>query len=138
MSGTIISGHEAAICSGFSIVLIAADRYSSLKMRIARLRDQTIQGALEVVIVAVSPEGTEEDGADRAVFRRLHVDGFTMYAWLETTSTFGKLRALRSAQRRLGDDLRSEIRATKLLAEYAEALALARGTTSDGKILFKT
>jgi len=75
---------------------------------------------------------------DTLVFRRLHVDGFTMYAWLESTSLLGKLRTLRAAQRRLGDDLRSEIRASKPLAEYAEALALARGATSDGKILFKS
>jgi NADPH:quinone reductase-like Zn-dependent oxidoreductase len=73
---------------------------------------------------------------DPLVFRRLHVDGFTMYAWLEQTSTIGQLRTLMAAQRRLGDDLRSEIRATKSLAEFADALALARGTTSDGKILF--
>jgi NADPH2:quinone reductase len=72
---------------------------------------------------------------DTLVFRRLRVDGFTMYAWLEHTSLFGKLRTLTAAQRRLGDDLRSEIRATKPLAEFADALALARGTTSDGKVL---
>jgi NADPH2:quinone reductase len=70
------------------------------------------------------------------VFRRLRVDGFTMYAWLEQTSTFGKLRTLRKAQRRLADDLRSEIQATKSLGEHGEAIALARGATSDGKVLF--
>jgi NADPH:quinone reductase len=73
---------------------------------------------------------------DTLVFRRLHVDGFTMYAWLEKTSLVGKLRTLAAAQRRLGDDLRSEIRATKPLREFADAIALARGTTSDGKVLF--
>ena len=73
---------------------------------------------------------------DTLVFRRLRIDGFTMYAWLEQTSTLGKLRTLKVAQRRLGDDLRSEIRATKPLADFAEALVLARGTTSDGKVLF--
>jgi NADPH:quinone reductase len=73
---------------------------------------------------------------DTLVFRRLRIDGFTMYAWLERTSTLGKLRTLMAARRRLGDDLRSEIRATKPLAEHTDAIALARGTTSDGKILF--
>ncbi|HUS30432.1 MAG TPA: zinc-binding dehydrogenase [Kofleriaceae bacterium] len=74
--------------------------------------------------------------ADTLVFRRLRVDGFTMYAWLEHTSLLGKLRTLGAAQRRLADDLASEIRATKSLAEYADALALARGSTSEGKVLF--
>jgi len=73
---------------------------------------------------------------DPLVFKRLQVEGFTMYAWLERTSLLGQLRQLAAAQRRLGDDLRSEIRAKKSLAEHADALALARGTTSDGKILF--
>jgi len=72
---------------------------------------------------------------DTLVFRRLHVEGFTMYAWLEHTSLFGKLRTLTAAQRRLGDELHSEIRATMPLAEFADALALARGATSDGKVL---
>ncbi len=70
------------------------------------------------------------------VFRSLRIDGFTMYAWVERTSLLGQLRTLAAAQRRLGDDLRSEIRATKLLADHGEALALARGATSDGKVLF--
>jgi NADPH:quinone reductase-like Zn-dependent oxidoreductase len=70
------------------------------------------------------------------VFRRQRVDGFTMYAWVEQTSMFGKLRTLTAAQRRLADDLRSEIRKTLPLAEHAEALELARGATSDGKVLF--
>jgi NADPH:quinone reductase-like Zn-dependent oxidoreductase len=74
--------------------------------------------------------------ADALVFRRLRVDGFTMYAWLEHTSLLGKLRTLNAAQQRLGDDLRSAIRATKPLAEHADALALARGATSEGKVLF--
>jgi NADPH:quinone reductase-like Zn-dependent oxidoreductase len=73
---------------------------------------------------------------DTLVFRRLHVDGFTMYAWLEQTSLLGKLRTLAAAQKRLADDLRSEIRATRPLREFADALAMARGTTSDGKVLF--
>jgi NADPH:quinone reductase-like Zn-dependent oxidoreductase len=73
--------------------------------------------------------------ADTLVFRRLHVEGFTMYAWLEHTSLVGKLRTLGAAQRRLGHELRSEIRATKPLAEFADALVLARGATSDGKVL---
>src|SRR5262245_4239343 len=59
------------------------------------------------------------------VFRRLRIDGFTMYAWVEQTSMFGKLRALMAAQQRLADDLSSAIRATKSLGEHAEALALA-------------
>ena len=36
----------------------------------------------------------------------------------------------------LPDDLRSEVRATKSFVEHADAIALARGTTSDGKVLF--
>ena len=47
-----------------------------------------------------------------------------------------KLRTLTSAQRRLGDDLRSEIRAVKPLSGFSETLALARGATSEGKVLF--
>jgi len=73
---------------------------------------------------------------DTLVFRRLRVDGFTMYAWVEDTSMFAKLRTLTAAQRRLGDDLRSEIRAVSPLAGFAEALALARSATSEGKVLF--
>jgi NADPH:quinone reductase len=73
---------------------------------------------------------------DPLIFRRLRIEGFTMYAWLEHTSTLGQLRTLLAAQRRLGDDLRSEIRATKPLIEHGEAIALARGATSDGKVLF--
>ena len=68
------------------------------------------------------------------MFRRLRVDGFTMYEWLEKTSLLGKLRTLAAAQRRLADDLRSEVRVTVPLAEHAEALA--RGATSEGKVLF--
>jgi Glycosyl transferase family 2 len=56
-----------------SIVLIASDRYGSLKMTMARLRDQTIHDAIEVVIVALSPEHIEVDPADRAVFHSLRV-----------------------------------------------------------------
>jgi len=70
------------------------------------------------------------------VFRQLRVEGFTMYAWLEATSLLTKLRTVSAAQRRLADDLRSEIRTTKPLAEFAEMLALARGATSSGKLLF--
>jgi NADPH:quinone reductase-like Zn-dependent oxidoreductase len=73
---------------------------------------------------------------DPLLFRRLRVDGFTMYAWVEHTSLLGQLRMLNAAQRRLGDDLRSEIRATKTLAEHEAAIDLARGATSDGKVLF--
>lgn len=73
---------------------------------------------------------------DTLVFRRLRVDGFTMYAWVEDTSMLAKLRTLMAAQRRLGDDLRSEVRAVKPLAAFSEALALARGATSEGKVLF--
>ena len=56
-----------------SIVLIASDRYSSLTMTMARLREQTIREAIEVVIVALSPERIEVDPADRAVFHSLRV-----------------------------------------------------------------
>lgn len=73
---------------------------------------------------------------DALIFRRLRIDGFTMYAWVEQTSLFGQVRTLMAAQRRLADDLRSEIRATKSLADHADALALARAATSDGKVLF--
>jgi NADPH:quinone reductase-like Zn-dependent oxidoreductase len=74
--------------------------------------------------------------ANTLVFRRLSVEGFTMYAWLEQTSMLGKLRTLNRAASRLADDLGSEVRATKSLEEHADALALARGATSDGKVLF--
>lgn len=74
--------------------------------------------------------------ANTLVFRRLGVEGFTMYAWLERTSMLGKLRTLNRAAGRLADDLRSEVRSTKSLEEHANALALARGATSDGKVLF--
>jgi NADPH2:quinone reductase len=70
------------------------------------------------------------------VFRRLRIDGFTMYAWLEDTSLLGQLRTLAKATRRLGDDLRSDVRATHALSEHAEAIAAARGSTSEGKVLF--
>ena len=123
-----------ALCDRFAIRLafdaVAGDSTAQLARAIG------IEGRI-LVYGMLSGKPCQID-TDTLVFRRLHVDGFTMYAWLETTSTFGKLRTLRAAQRRLGDDLRSEIRATKPLVEYAEALALARGTTSDGKILFKT
>lgn len=74
--------------------------------------------------------------ANVLVFKRLTIKGFTMYEWLESTSLLGKLRALRAAQRRLATDLKSEIRATHSLAEHAAALALVRGATTDGKVLF--
>jgi NADPH2:quinone reductase len=72
---------------------------------------------------------------DDVVFRRKALVGFSMYEWVEATSMFGQLRMVTAAQRRLGDDLRSEIRTKHPLAEVAAALALARGGTSDGKIL---
>jgi NADPH:quinone reductase-like Zn-dependent oxidoreductase len=74
---------------------------------------------------------------DELLFRRKRVFGFTMYQWLESTSLLGQLRALRAAQRRLGDDLRTEVRAKLPLGDYEEALSLARSGTSDGKILFQ-
>jgi NADPH:quinone reductase-like Zn-dependent oxidoreductase len=74
--------------------------------------------------------------ANTLVFRRLTVKGFTMYEWIAATSLLGKLRTLKRAQRRLATDLKSEIRATHSLAEHAAALALVRGATSDGKVLF--
>lgn len=73
--------------------------------------------------------------ATTLVFRRLRIDGFTMYAWIEQTSMLRKLRALSAARRRLADDLRTEIRARASLGEHAAAIAMARGTTSDGKVL---
>ncbi len=77
-----------------------------------------------------------EVDADALVFRRLQAGGFTMYTWVEQTSMLGKLRTLMAAQRRLGDDLRSDIRATKPLQAHVEAIELARGATSEGKVLF--
>lgn len=74
--------------------------------------------------------------ANTLIFKSLRVEGFTMYAWLEDTSMIGKLRVLGGAQRRLADDLRSDIRATKSLDEHVEALAMVRGGTSEGKVLF--
>lgn len=89
-----------------------------------------------IVVYGMLSGSPAQIDADALVFRRLRVRGFTMYDWLEKTSLLGKLRTSRGAQRRLADDLRSEIRSTKPLADHAEALALARGTTSEGKVLF--
>jgi NADPH:quinone reductase-like Zn-dependent oxidoreductase len=72
------------------------------------------------------------------VFERLHVDGFTMYAWTEQTSLLGKLRAVTAAQRRLADDLRTDVRARFSFRDHAGALAAARTGASDGKVLFTT
>lgn len=72
------------------------------------------------------------------VFRQTRVQGFTMYAWVARSSLITKVRTASAAQRRLADDLRSEIRATKSLADHAAALALAREGTSSGKVLFTT
>jgi hypothetical protein len=55
---------------------------------------------------------------------------------VEDTSMLAKLRTLMAAQRRLGDDLRSDVRAVKPLAGASDALALARSATSEGKVLF--
>jgi NADPH:quinone reductase-like Zn-dependent oxidoreductase len=89
-----------------------------------------------ILVYGMLSGGPCQIDANSLVFRRLRVDGFTMYAWLEQTSMLGKLRTLSIAQRRLADDLRSEVRATKSLGEHAKAIALARGATSDGKVLF--
>jgi hypothetical protein len=56
-----------------SVVLIAADRYSTLKLTMARLREQTIREAIEIVIVALKPGQIEVDPNDRAVFQSLRV-----------------------------------------------------------------
>jgi NADPH:quinone reductase-like Zn-dependent oxidoreductase len=74
--------------------------------------------------------------ADDLVFGRKTVAGFTMYEWVESTSMLAKLRVMRAAQRRLGDDLATEIRDKVPLAGFARALELARTGTSEGKILF--
>ena len=68
------------------------------------------------------------EAAPRAggLIQTTRVDGFTMYAWLESTSLRGKLRMLNAAQRRLPDDLRSEVRATKSLTEHAAAIAVSQ------------
>jgi NADPH:quinone reductase-like Zn-dependent oxidoreductase len=100
------------------------------------LLSRTIGAGGRILVYGMLSGAPCQVDTDALVFRRLRVDGFTMYTWLEQTSMLGQLRTLARAQRRLADDLRSEIRATKPLADHAEALALARGTTSDGKILF--
>ncbi|HEU0034846.1 MAG TPA: zinc-binding dehydrogenase [Kofleriaceae bacterium] len=74
--------------------------------------------------------------ANALVFKRLRVEGFTMYAWLEHTSRLGQLRTLLAAQRRLADDLRSEVRGTYPLAQFGDALARAKESASEGKVLF--
>jgi len=56
-----------------TIVLLASDRYSRLKITMDRLRNQTIHDAIEVVIVALSPQAIEVDPADRARFHSLRV-----------------------------------------------------------------
>lgn len=72
---------------------------------------------------------------DELVFRRKRVYGFSMYEWLEATTMLGQLRAVRAAQRRLGDDLGSEIRERLTLEDFDRALELARGGGGGGKIL---
>lgn len=73
---------------------------------------------------------------EQLVFRRKRVHGFTMYEWVEATSTLGQLRAVRAAQKRLADDLRSDIRDKLDLDEFERALELARSGGGGGKILF--
>lgn len=114
----------------------------------ARLAFDPVAGATTGLLSRVMPRGSQiviygmlsgapiELDANAIVFGRMRVEGFTMYEWVERTSLWGKLRVLRGAQARLGDDLRSQVRATKALADHGEALALARGATSDGKVLF--
>jgi NADPH:quinone reductase-like Zn-dependent oxidoreductase len=70
------------------------------------------------------------------VFRSTRATGFTMHTWVERSSMWTKLRAVRAAERGLASSLRSEIRATHPLADYVAALAAARGASSDGKVLF--
>src|SRR5208337_2332800 len=72
-----------------SIVLIAADRYSNLKITMARLRDQTIHEAIEIVIVALSPEGIEVDAADRAAFHGIQVVAYRGAKLLAEAATTG-------------------------------------------------
>jgi NADPH:quinone reductase-like Zn-dependent oxidoreductase len=71
------------------------------------------------------------------VFRETRIRGFTMYSWLASTSLPGQLMTLWRAQARLGDDLRSEVRATFPLGAHADALALAVRGGSEGKVLFE-
>ena len=92
-------------------------------------------GGRVVVYGLLSGEPCVVDTAD-LVFRDTHIEGFTMYRWLADTSMLGQLRVLRGAQKRLVDDLRSEVRATRALAEHGEAIALARAQASEGKVLF--
>ena len=58
-------------------------------MTMARLRDQTIHDSIEVVIVALSPEGIEVDAADRAAFQSLHVVPYRGAKLLAEAATTG-------------------------------------------------
>jgi NADPH:quinone reductase-like Zn-dependent oxidoreductase len=113
---------------GFAFDAVAGESTDQLARAIGPGGRILVYGMLSRAPCRIDPE--------TLVFRRLRVDGFTMYAWVEQTSMFAKLRALGTAQRRLGDDLRSEIRAARPLAGFSEALVLARGATSEGKVLF--
>lgn len=73
---------------------------------------------------------------DAVIFGRKRIEGFTMYEWVEKTSLVKQLAALMNVQRRLTDDLKTEIRARVPLASHAEALALAQKGASEGKVLF--
>jgi NADPH:quinone reductase-like Zn-dependent oxidoreductase len=112
----------------FAFDAIAGDATDQLARAIGRRGVVLVYGML-------SGEACRID-ASALVFGSLRIEGFTMYAWLEDTSFFGKLLALNAAQGRLADDLRSDVRATKTLDAHAEAIALARGSTSGGKVLF--
>lgn len=122
----------AALCAklGVTCAFDAVGGSSTDQLAHAVAVDGTI-----LVYGMLSGEKAEVD-TPTLVFRRIKIEGFTMYAWLESTSLFGKLRTLRAAQRRLATDLKSEVRATHALAEHAAALAAVRGGTSDGKVLF--
>jgi NADPH:quinone reductase-like Zn-dependent oxidoreductase len=73
---------------------------------------------------------------DDLVFRGKRVEGFTMYAWQQQTSTLGKVRTVMKVQRQLGGALATEVRATVPLAGFAAALGDYERAMSGGKILF--
>ncbi len=69
------------------------------------------------------------------VFHGKRIEGFTMYEWLESTSTLGQLFAIMKVQGLLGGVLRTQVRARFSLAEHDAALAAAQQGASDGKVL---
>lgn len=92
-------------------------------------------GGEVLVYGMLSGQPLQLDAGD-VVFRGISVRGFTMYEWVKRTSLLGQFLMVRAAQQRLGDDLQSTVRARLPLSAHLEALTLARGTATDGKVLF--